>query len=52
MKHPIIRLRLGDGLFWAAGIVCLVMMLASAADAWAQFQITRAVVAAELGRMP
>ncbi len=52
MRHPTNRLRLGSVLFWSAGAACFVLLLASAADAWAKFQLTRAVVAAELGRMP
>ncbi len=52
MRPPNNRLRLGSVLFWAAGAICVLMLLASAADAWAQFQVTRAGVAAQLGRMP
>ena len=52
MKHPTNRLRLSSVLFWAAGIVCLLLLFSSAADAWIQFQVTRAVVADQLGRMP
>lgn len=52
MRHTTPRLRLGSVLFVAVGLICTVVFLASAANAWAQFQVTRAVVAAELGRMP
>jgi hypothetical protein len=52
VRYPTNRLRLGSVLFWAAGVVCLLMLLSSAADVWVQFQATRAAVAADLGRMP
>jgi hypothetical protein len=52
MKHPTTRLRLGSVLFGFLGAVCALALINAAAVEWIQFQGTRAVVAAELGRMP